>query len=124
MRLLRRFVSFAFLLSGGCAAEPPRAPHELHPIPEDRARQLIARTFRDAGIATEADRLVHVGKDERQIRLEVAAAGRSFGVAYLTDKDWEQAGDALPARGAKDSLVLATGEGGTKILCLFASDYG
>jgi hypothetical protein len=124
MRLVHRIVTLVLLTLPACAAEPPRPPHALHPIPEDRARQLIARTFRDAGIATEADRLVHVGKDDKQVRLEVAAVGRSFGVAYLTDKDWEQAGDALPARGAKDSLVLATGEGGTKILCLFASDYG
>jgi hypothetical protein len=127
MRLVRRIVTLALLalplVSGvGCAAEPPRAPHVLHPIPEDRARQLIARTFREAGLATEVDRVVRV--KDTPVRLEVAAAGRSFGVAYLTDADWKEAGDALPARGAKDALVLATGEGGTKILCLFAGDYG
>jgi hypothetical protein len=95
----------------------------MNPIPEERARELIARTFREVGVATEIDRFVHIGRDDRRVRLEVAAAGRKFGVAYLTPEDWAQAGDALPPRSSNDSLVVATGEGGTKILCLFASDY-
>jgi hypothetical protein len=124
MRLVHRIVTLAVMVpSLACAPTPPRVSHAMHPIPEDRARQLIARTFREAGIATEVDRLVRVGKDDKDVRLEVAAAGRSFGVAYLTDRDWHEAGDALPPRGANDALVVAIGEGGTKILCLFASDY-
>ena len=87
----------------------------MHPIPEERARQLIARTFQAAGVATELDRFVHVGRDERRVRLEVAAAGHKFGVAYLTDDDWQKAGDALPPHSTNGQLVLATGEGGTKI---------
>jgi hypothetical protein len=111
-------------LAPGCADEPAQAPHMMHPIPQDRARELIAQTFRQAGVAPEVDRFVHVGRDEKRVRLEVAAAGHKFGVAYLTAEDWEQAGDALPPHSKTDSLVVATGEGGTKILCLFASDYG
>jgi hypothetical protein len=54
----------------------------------------------------------------------VAAAGRGFGVAYLTADDWAKAGDALPPRPTNGSLVVAVGEGGTRVLCLFADDYG
>ena len=75
-------------------------------------------------MAPEPNRYVRLGRDEKRVRLEVAAAGHRFGVAYLTAADWEQAGDALPSHSTNDSLVVATGEGGTKILCLFASDYG
>jgi hypothetical protein len=110
-------------LAAGCASEPPRPPHTLHPIPEERARALIARTFRAAGVATDVDRFVHVGGDVKRVRLEVAAAGKKFGVAYLTPEDWAQVGDALPPRSASGALVVASGEGGTKILCLFDSDY-
>src|SRR5580704_15618399 len=79
------------LASGACASDPPRAPHPLHPIPEDRARDLIARTFTAAGVTPEANRLVLV--KERRVQLEVAAAGHKYGVAYLTAQDWAQAGD-------------------------------
>lgn len=132
MRLVHRIVTVGAALilgapldagAAGCAADPPRPPHALTPIPEQRARELIGRTFRQAGIATEVDRFVRLGKDDKRVRLEVAAAGRKFGVAYLTSDDWAQAGDALPPRASNDSLVIATGEGGTRILCLFASDY-
>ncbi len=57
------------------------------------------------------------------MRLEVAAAGRRFGVAYLTAQDWAEVGDALPARPSTNALVVARGEGGERILCLFAADY-
>jgi hypothetical protein len=133
MRLVHRIVTrerlaFAALglavgLQVACAGDPPRPPHTMNPIPESRARALIARTFHEAGVEAEVDRFVHVGRDEKRVRLEVAAAGRKFGVAYLTPEDWAQAGDALPPRSSNNALVVATGEGGTKILCLFASDY-
>jgi hypothetical protein len=125
MRLGHRIVTTiaALGLYVGCAGDPPRPPHQLNPIPEPRARELIARTFREVGVAPEADRFVHVGKEEKRVRLEVAAAGKKFGVAYLTPEDWAQAGDALPPRSGNGSLVVANGEGGTRILCLFASDY-
>jgi hypothetical protein len=111
------------LVCVACGAEPPRPAHTLNPIPEPRARELIGRTFRDAGVQVEANRFVHVGGGDKRVRLEIAAAGHKFGVAYLTAEDWADAGDALPARSSTGSLVVARGEGGTHILCLFASDY-
>ncbi len=122
MRGVHAIVTFA-ALSGvvACASEPPRAPHAMHPIPESRARTLIARTFQEAGTAPESDRIVSI--HDRQVRLEVAGAGRRFGVAYLTADDWAKAGDALPPRPANGALVIAVGDGGTRILCLFADDY-
>jgi hypothetical protein len=67
--------------------------------------------------------MVAVGVAEQPVRLEVAAAGRKFGVAYLTAQDWGNAGAALPPRRTDGALVVATAEGGTKVLCLFADDY-
>jgi hypothetical protein len=122
MRGVHAIVTFAALSAApACASDPPRAPHTMHPIPESRARTLIARTFQDSGTPPEADRMVSVR--DRRVRLEVAGAGRKFGVAYLTADDWSKAGDALPPRPSSNSLVVAVGDGGTRILCLFADDY-
>jgi hypothetical protein len=128
MHLVHRIVTLgaaAALQTGGlgCTGEPPRRPHTLNPIPEPRARDLIGRTFREVGVEAEANRFVHIGGSEKRVRLEIAAAGRKFGVAYLTAQDWADAGDALPPRSTGSSLVVARGEGGTRILCLFAADY-
>jgi hypothetical protein len=123
MRVSHPIVTLGLWAMLGCAPEPPREAHALHAIPEDRARELIARTFREAGVPSEADRMVGVGREGQTVRLEVAAAGRTFGVAYLTEDDWKKLGDSLPARGKGGSLLVAPGDGGTKILCLFASDY-
>jgi hypothetical protein len=127
VRPRHRIVTAFFLagcagLLGACASDPPRAPHALHPIPEDRARQLMARTFEAAGLAPEMNRSVVVR--DRPVLLDVAAAGRKFGVAYLTKQDWERAGEALPPRPSDGSLVIAVGDGGIRILCLYAGDYG
>jgi hypothetical protein len=123
MRGLHAIVTFAVLAAApvACASEPPLAPHAMHPIPESRARSLIAHTFQESGTPPEADRMVNVR--DRRVRLEVAAAGRKFGVAYLTADDWAKAGDALPPRPTNDSLVVTVGDGGTRILCLYADDY-
>ena len=105
-----------------CASEPAKAPAKLRPVPEARAASIIARTFREAGLEPEADRFLDVGHDKR-LRVEVAAAGRPFGVAYLTAEDWRAFGDALPPRAADDSLVVATLERGNHVLLLWADDY-
>jgi hypothetical protein len=106
-----------------CTPEAPQVAHTLSPIPEPRARELIGRTFRAAGVPIQLNRFVGVGRDDKRVRLEVAAAGRKFGVAYLTPEDWAEVGDALPPRASSGALVIASGEGGIRILCLFASDY-
>jgi hypothetical protein len=123
--VVTRFFHASLLAGGvgltGCAAGPAPMPHALHPIPETRARDLIAHTFITAGVGPQVDRTVVV--KERRVQLEVAAAGRRFGVAYLTAQDWAKAGDALPPRPSDGALVVAVGDGGMRILCLFADDY-
>jgi hypothetical protein len=119
----RGIAALAAGLVVACATEPPPAPHVLSPLPEARAQALIGRTFREAGVPAEANRYVRVGREEKRVRLEIAATGRKFGVAYLTSADWAQVGDVLPPKSEKGALVVASGEGGIRILCLFASDY-
>jgi hypothetical protein len=95
----------------------------MRPIPEGRARALIARTFRDAGLGADLDRTVQIGHVGKVLRLEVAAVGHKFGVAYLTLDEWARLGDAVPTRQQGDTLVVVTGEGGVRVLCTFAENY-
>jgi hypothetical protein len=120
-RAVTPFFLATALAGAGCASAPPPTPHVMHPIPENRARDLIARAFTAAGVTPEANRIVKI--KDRQVQLEVAATARRFGVAYLTPDDWAKAGDALPPRPTDGALVIAVGDGGTRILCLFADDY-
>jgi hypothetical protein len=115
-------VGVTALAGAGCASDPPAAPHPLHAIPEGRARQLIAQTFASAGLTPEDNRAVDVRG--RYVNLDVAAVGHKYGVAYLTPQDWAKAGDALPPRPSDGALVVAVGDGATRILCLYADDYG
>ena len=106
-----------------CAKEPPKAPHDLHPIPEARAADLVERVFRDAGLETDVNRFVEMGKG-RRIRLEVAAKGHSYGVAYVTAVDQELLRGAIPPHPeGNDALVVEYGEGHQRYLVLYEQDY-
>jgi hypothetical protein len=124
MSWLHRIVtsSLVALAASACDHEPPPVKHALRPIPEKRATELIARVFRDAGLQPETDRYLRVYKHEKRLRLEVAAMGRRFGVAYLTADDWAAFGDALPPHPKDDSLAIGSAEG-NRVLVLFADDY-
>lgn len=115
-------LALAFVLAA-CAPEPPRAPHEMRPVAEDNAAEIIGRTFRTRDLVPERDRMVHLSRT-KQIRLQIAAAEHRFGVAYLTDAEVAQLGDAVPERPrGSDALVVLRGEQGTRILVLFERDY-
>jgi hypothetical protein len=106
-----------------CAPEPPKAPHTMRPLSEDRAAEIMGHAFRASGFAPERNRTIHLARD-KPIRLEVAAADHKFGVAYVTEADAERLGDAIPERPrGTDSLLVVRGEQGTRILLLFEGDY-
>jgi hypothetical protein len=116
--------SIAMLAVSACAGEPPRATHPMHPLDEAHAADVIARTMHEAGIESVRDRFVRVGRDEsKKLHLEVSAVSRKLAVAYLTPEDWVAAGDGLPPRAKDDALVVATVEGGMRVLLLWADDY-
>jgi hypothetical protein len=118
MVLVLSFVGLA-----GCEGEPARTAHDARPVPEARAASVIARVFRENDLEPEAARSVHLTRD-KSIKLEVAAAHHQFGVAYVSEADAAQLGDALPHRpkGTR-ALVVVQGEQGAHVLVLFEGDY-
>jgi hypothetical protein len=116
------FFAASLALTLGCAQGAPPPKHPLRPISEKRAAELIARVFREAGLEPENDRYLRVYPHDKRLRLEVAAAGRHFGVAYLTAADWDAFSDVLPPHPKDDSLAIGAAEG-NRFLVLFAADY-
>jgi hypothetical protein len=127
LRVLRVFLALlapplASASVAGCGHDAPPAKHPLRPLSEQRASNIISGVFRDAGLKPEADRYLKVAHHEQRLRLEVAAAGRRFGVAYLTEDDVRLFGDVLPPHPTDDALAVGSVDG-HRVLVLFAGDY-
>lgn len=115
----------AVLLS--CAAQEAKRPNPMHPIAEGRAIAIIARAFQDRGTAAVEGRDI-VLANGKSIHMDVAAAGQTFGVAYLTHLDTALLDPKidLPPRPAGTDLWITQGigpEAATVVLLLDESDY-
>ena len=123
---------FVGLLCGGlglagCGGAPPRAPNPTKPLDERRAVEIII-----AGFRAERDRGVtgrRVGlAGGKHLEVDVSAAGKKYGVAYVTANERRELGDAVPQPqpGMEDALHLVHGTGDdmdAKILVLHDSSY-
>jgi hypothetical protein len=126
MRNLRHTAATLLVLAlsgaAACAGEPPRRPNLMHPVHERRAVEIIARVFSDAGLDPEQNR--NSTYNGKPLRLDVAAAGRKFGICYRTRQDQEDLGDVLPKHDSdSDALVIVAGSDGNRILLLYERDY-
>jgi hypothetical protein len=107
-----------------CGAPAARAPNAQRPVDERRASEVMVRTFKGAHIDPETNRAVTV-LGGRSVHLEVAAAQRKFGVAFLTREQQAALADVLPKRAPdSDALIVVPGdEEGVHVLVLFERDY-
>jgi hypothetical protein len=110
-----------------CGGPPPRAPNPTRPLDERRAIDVIIQAFRD-----EKDRPVPGNTvaltESKQIHIDVAAAERKYGVAYVTAAERLELGSALPEKDETmgDALQLVSGlgdDGDARVLVLRDSDY-
>jgi hypothetical protein len=94
----------------------------MHPVDERRAVEIIGRVFSDAGLDPEPARSVtYQGKP---LRVDVAAAGKKFGIAYLSRQDQIDLGDVLPKHDSdSDALVVVAASDGNRVLLLYERDY-
>ncbi len=133
-RPIKRLASvlvFGLAIAAGCGGEPPRAPTPLRPIDQGHAASIIARAIRTLGFEGEKGRTVHLtsptSADLKEITLDVAAKGKKWGIAYITNADGEALGDALPRRKDPERFTVMHGAGegeeDVKAVLLFAGDY-
>jgi hypothetical protein len=112
--------------STGCGGSAPAAPNILRPIDEPHAVSIMARIFRELSLEPVRNRTITFGPNDTQLRLDVAAKDKRFGIAYITWQDAERLGDALPKRGDPDAIIVVHGSGDDSdahAALLFAADY-
>jgi hypothetical protein len=110
-----------------CGGPPPRAPNPTRPLEERRAIELIIQAFRE-----EKDRPVPGNQlaltESKQIKVDVGAADRKYGVAFVTAPERLELGTALPDKDPTmgDALQLVSGlgeDGDARVLVLRDTDY-
>jgi hypothetical protein len=120
---------FAAVLSAtvvGCGDDTPKAPPTLRPIDEPHAVAIMARIFRELGVEPVRNRNIKFGPTDTELRLDVAAKDKRFGIAYITWQDADKLGDAIPKRVDRDAIIVVRGNGDdddVHAALLFAADY-
>jgi hypothetical protein len=116
----------AIVCTCACSGEPPRAPTILRPIDEPHAVSIMAKVFRDFGLEPVRNRIIKFGPNDLELRLDVAAKERRFGIAYITWQDADKLGDEMPKRRDPDAIIVVRGNGeddDVHAALLFAADY-
>jgi hypothetical protein len=114
------------LAVAGCRGDLPRGTPVLHPIDEPHAIAIMASVFREVGLAPVRNRIIKFGAHDAELRLDVAAKEKRFGIAYVTWQDADKLGDALPRRRDADAVQVVRGNGDdddVHAVLLFAADY-
>lgn len=114
------------LATTGCGGEDAKAPTILRPLDEPHAVQIMAGIFKDFGLDPVRNRMISFGTGDGQLKLDVAAKGKQFGIAYITWQDADKLGDALPKRRDPDAIIIVHGNGqdaDVHAALLFAADY-
>ena len=122
-------LSLAVLLASvaaGCGGDPPKAPPISRPIDEPHAVSIMARVFRELSVEPVRNRMIKFGPSDADLRLDVAAKDKRFGIAYITWQDADKLGDALPKRRDPDAIIVVRGNGDdddVHAALLYAADY-
>jgi hypothetical protein len=119
-------VSILVAAASGCGGEDAKSPTILRPLDEPHAVQIMASIFKDFGLDPVRNRMISFGTGDGQLKLDVAAKGKQFGIAYITWQDADKLGDALPKRRDPDAIIIVHGNGDDSDVhaaLLFAADY-
>jgi hypothetical protein len=110
-------------LAAGCGPGEARAPNPTRPLEEQRAVELVRRAMRSLGVEpgpARDDRLV--GRAEL-MHIDVGVQGKLYGVAFLTEQDQKELGDAVTPNGKDEKLKIKATEGKARLLLLFQQNY-
>jgi hypothetical protein len=114
-------------LGAGCGGPPAKGANPTRTLDERRAVEIIIGAFRDERAEPVPGRKITL-EEGKQLEVDVGAANKKFGVAYVTANERRLLGGALPTRDPSmgDALQLVHGTGDdltAKILVLHDLDY-
>ena len=115
------------LVAAACSTPPPRAPNPTRPLDERRAVEIILTAFReehDRGVTGRGITLF----GGKSLEVDVTAAGKQYGVAYITANERHALGSAVPVPqpGMEDALHVVHGarsDAEARILVLHDTNY-
>jgi hypothetical protein len=118
---------FLTTLAAGCGGPPAKAANPTRTLDERRAVEIIIGAFRDERADPVPGRKITL-EEGKQLEVDVGAANKRYGVAYVTANERRLLGAALPTRDPSmgDALQLVHGTGddlAAKILVLHDLDY-
>jgi hypothetical protein len=79
-----------------CSSQGPASPSPRQPLPESRAREVIAQAIHESGARPQSRFYITV-KRGKQLEVDVGVVGHRYGVTYVTGSERETLGDAIPA---------------------------
>ena len=117
----------ALVAAMGCGSPPPRAPNPTRPLEQRRAVELILQAFQEENDHGVTGRTISLAAGKR-LDVDVTAAGKKYGVAYVTANERRALGLAVPPPqpGMEDALHLvrgAMGDSEARVLVLQDTDY-
>jgi hypothetical protein len=86
----------------------------------------MARVFRELGLEPVRNRIIKFGPGDAELKLDIAAKDRRFGIAFITWQDAEKLADEMPKRRDPDAIIVLRGNGeddDVHAALLFAADY-
>jgi hypothetical protein len=115
------------LLAVACGSPPPHAPNPTRPLDERRAVEIILTAFREENDRGLTGRSIALASG-KELQVDVSAAGKKYGVAYVTANERRALGLSVPVvqPGMEDALHLVRGTRGdsdARILVLQDTDY-
>jgi len=119
-----RFALIAcWMLSAACSGGQNRPETVMRPIEERRARGVIEQTLVDNGMRPAKGRVVQL-QDGSELAEDMAIAGESYGIAYLTEREAGKVGTPVPEyRPDEEQLRLVSGTEGSITLILYEQNY-
>src|SRR4051794_33415120 len=93
--LVGSLVGTATASAGGCSGGEARAPNPTRPLDERRAVEVIRRAMREDRVDPAPGRDVQLSPSGKTMHIDVGVQNREYGIAYITQEDAHQLGDAI-----------------------------
>lgn len=104
-RRLGLWASVAPLWLGACGPGEANTPRPEQPLPETRAREVIAQAVQDSGARPSGQYTITV-KRGLKLQADVGVVDHKYGIAYVSGSERAALGDAIPAHDVGSASLM------------------